>query len=193
MISKKIHNELRNRFNPDNSDLRNIQMKMLDILIYFDEFCRKNDIKYWLSSGTLLGAVRHSGFIPWDDDMDVEMLPEDYKKLISLRNKFDNDIFILQDKKSDAEYIAPFPKIRNKVSHIKEIHNRDIGYKYNGVFIDIFIRDRASFVTTKISHILQYTTYCITCQKNSFVRRLIKNICYYPMYYFLFSINKQAY
>ena len=63
-----------NRFNPEGSVLRLHQMKMLRILEFVDRVCRKHGIRYWLSSGTLLGAVRHGGFIPWDDDMDIEML-----------------------------------------------------------------------------------------------------------------------
>ena len=58
MIDKKIQENLRMRFNPDNSVLRKHQLRMLDMLIYFDNFCRKHNLKYWLSSGTLIGAVR---------------------------------------------------------------------------------------------------------------------------------------
>ena len=81
MIDKKIQENLRMRFNPDNSVLRKHQLRMLDMLIYFDNFCRKHNLKYWLSSGTLIGAVRHQGFIPWDDDVDVEMLRRLFKNV----------------------------------------------------------------------------------------------------------------
>lgn len=63
---------------------RDIQRKMLDILVYFKEFCDKHDLKFVLCGGTCLGAVRHKGFIPWDDDIDVFMLREDYEKLQEL-------------------------------------------------------------------------------------------------------------
>ena len=53
--------------------LREIQLRELDLLIQFDSFCKKHDLKYSLCSGTLLGAIRHKGFIPWDDDIDVQM------------------------------------------------------------------------------------------------------------------------
>ncbi|MDE5947376.1 MAG: LicD family protein, partial [Prevotella sp.] len=75
---------LRARFNPDGSLLRRQQMRMLDILIEVDRICRKHNIRYWLSSGTLIGAVRHKGFIPWDDDLDIEMLLPDYKRLMKV-------------------------------------------------------------------------------------------------------------
>ena len=63
---------------------RKIQEKMLEILVYFEKFCRENGLKFTLCGGTCLGAVRHGGFIPWDDDVDVFMLREDYEKLQDL-------------------------------------------------------------------------------------------------------------
>ena len=64
--------------------VRDIQNKMLEILVYFHQFCEENHLTYTLCGGTALGAVRHKGFIPWDDDVDVFMLREDYEKLQDL-------------------------------------------------------------------------------------------------------------
>ena len=61
-------------------ELRQAQCIMVQVLKKFDVFCKKNDIKYFLYAGTMLGAVRHNGFIPWDDDIDVGMLRSDYDK-----------------------------------------------------------------------------------------------------------------
>lgn len=78
MIDIELQKKLRAEYNPDGSLLRRQQMRMLEILLHIDKICKENNIPYWLSSGTLLGAVRHEGFIPWDDDVDIEMMREDY-------------------------------------------------------------------------------------------------------------------
>lgn len=180
MIDSAIQESLRQRFNPDGSQLRAMQLRMLEVLEYFDSFCRSHGIRYWLSSGTLLGAVRHGGFIPWDDDVDIEMLPEDYRRLCKLRDEFGDGRFVLQDHASDPEYISPSPKIRDLRSHIKEIHNRDYGYRYDGLFIDIFLRHPASFAASRISHILQYSIYAITSSRCRVWRRVTKALTATP-------------
>ncbi len=70
--------------------LRDFQLGNLAVLKCFDKFCRENNLSYWLDFGTLLGAVRHGGFIPWDDDIDLGMLRDDYEKLIELLKNDDN-------------------------------------------------------------------------------------------------------
>ena len=67
--------------------LKEIQKIELDILIYFDKVCKENNIKYYLSSGTLLGAVKYKGFIPWDDDIDVILMRDEYLKLMDVLKK----------------------------------------------------------------------------------------------------------
>ena len=71
--------------------LKEIRRRLLGILIELDEFCSENNIKYYLCAGTLLGAVRHKGFIPWDDDIDICMSRPDYDKLLSISKE--NDTF----------------------------------------------------------------------------------------------------
>lgn len=69
-------------------DVRKIQDKLLEILLYYKDFCDKHDLKFVLAGGTCLGAIRHKGFIPWDDDIDVFMLRDDYEKLYKLWNVY---------------------------------------------------------------------------------------------------------
>lgn len=192
MIDKDIQEKLRQKFNPDGSDLRTLQLRVLKMLEYFDTFCKKNDIKYWLASGTCLGAIRHGGFIPWDDDLDIEMFPEDYKKFLSLRDEYENEDYILQDYISDNEYITPFGKLRDKKSEVKEVHNRDNYFKYKGVFIDIFLREKGCYMSSRIAHIVQYISYTITNIKNPRIRRPVKSFCYRFMHGLLFPILRKT-
>ena len=100
--------------------LRQAQLVMLRMLKIIDYICRKHDLRYWLCSGTLLGAVRHQGFIPWDDDLDICMLREDYNRFIQIAPlEFPTDIF-LQTQETDPSYdYLPLPcKVRDKNSLI---------------------------------------------------------------------------
>ena len=69
------------QYNGDGTNLRQAQLRMLEIVKAVDEVCRRHDIHYWIDAGTLLGAVRHKGFIPWDDDVDIAVMREEYGKL----------------------------------------------------------------------------------------------------------------
>ena len=75
---------LREKYNPDGSALRRDQLALLDMLCFVADICRQNGIQWWLSSGTLLGAARHKGFIPWDDDIDIAMPRKDYNVLLEI-------------------------------------------------------------------------------------------------------------
>ena len=83
-------------YNPEGSTLRKDQLEMLEVLKAFSEICNENGIQWWLCSGTLLGAARHGGFIPWDDDIDVSMLKKDYRKLLKIMKKLDSKEYFYQ-------------------------------------------------------------------------------------------------
>ena len=70
-----------------NYSTKEIQSKILEIMIYVDKLCRDNGITYYIMGGTALGAIRHGGFIPWDDDLDIFMTPDNYEKFKDLKNK----------------------------------------------------------------------------------------------------------
>lgn len=135
-ISKELNDKLKNKYAPEGSDFRKYQLRLLDTLIEFDKVCREHGIKYWISCGTVLGARRHGGFIPWDDDMDIDMPLSEYKKLMKVFKE--NDKIVIQDYSTDKFYEPLFPKIRDKYSKILEVRG-STWYKYNGCFIDLFV------------------------------------------------------
>ncbi|MDE7441909.1 MAG: LicD family protein [Muribaculaceae bacterium] len=138
MIDQAIQNQLRTQYNPEGSPLRQRQLRMLEMLKFVDRICTENNIKYWLSSGTCLGAVRHHGFIPWDDDVDIELLEDDYNKLIKILRENETDEFVIQSSEDDPNYIFDFAKLRDKKTQVKESFGLDRLYKHQGLFIDIF-------------------------------------------------------
>lgn len=138
MIDQKLNEELRQRFNPEGSLLRRQQIRMLDLLEAVDKVCKKHHIPYWLSSGTLLGAARHQGFIPWDDDLDIEMLRSDYLRLIKILPQELPEDMVLQTHETDPNYIFIFGKVRDKNSYLEETNSYDRIFKEKGIYIDIF-------------------------------------------------------
>ncbi len=116
----------------------------LDLLLKFDEICKKHGLRYWLAYGTLLGAIRHGGFIPWDDDVDVCMPREDYEKLQGLEKVFEYPYF-LQSPYSDPGCYFSFIKLRNSntTSLSKNLHTHMCSNNCNsGMSIDIFCVDK---------------------------------------------------
>ncbi len=123
-------------------DLNYIKSEELKMLIKFDEVCNKYNIRYSLSGGTLLGAVRHGGFIPWDDDIDVIMIRKDYEKFCNVFDSEYDENYYLQNYLTDSEYINNFAKILNLdiPALIEETENLSIK---KGLCIDIFPVDKA--------------------------------------------------
>ena len=121
------------------NDVLIAQKKMYEILVAFDKICKKYNLVYWLDHGTLLGAVRHRGFIPWDDDLDVTMPREDYEKFLIVAQKELPNHYFLQTQKTDKYYQNFFAKIRDRKSTLIDEWElkRDIKY-HQGIYIDIF-------------------------------------------------------
>jgi len=119
--------------------LRKAQLIMLDMLIEFDAICKKHQLQYWLDSGTLLGAVRHQGFIPWDDDIDLSMPIEDYNKFLKIaQSELSSEIFF-QTSQTDTNFKFDYIKLRSNKASIVEFHEKDKAINYHqGVFVDIF-------------------------------------------------------
>lgn len=119
----------------------------LDLLNEFDRVCKKYDLRYILEFGTLLGAIRHKGFIPWDDDLDVSMLREDYDKLMAVASKEFKHPYFLQNQMTESGYDDCVTKLRRSdTCYILklDIDKRGRQMSFNqGVFIDIFVFDNA--------------------------------------------------
>lgn len=139
--------------NPDGSivTVRDVQLVLLEMLKDIDRICRAHQIPYFLIGGSALGAVRHRGFIPWDDDMDIAMMREDYYRFLSILENECPAQYIYQCFEKDNRYnvLIPAMKFRKKGTYLKEVNrlleNRCTGYDgCDGVFIDIFVYDYAN-------------------------------------------------
>jgi len=151
-----------NAINLDPQNIRKLQLDMLKLLVEFDRICRKHKIRYFLSCGTLLGAVRHQGFIPWDDDADVEMLREDYEKFCQVcETEIDSEHFFFQNRKNDLNYNWPYGKLRLKNTAYIRAGQTHLTQK-TGICIDVFILDDIPD-NILIQHFMEKT--CLICRK----------------------------
>lgn len=164
---------------------------MLDLLVEFDRVCKKNDLHYQASVGTLLGAVRHKGFIPWDDDLDVQMFREDYDKLIEIGPKEFKHPYFLQSKYSDPGTSSFCAKLRNSETTALSPEELSSVTDYNrGIFIDIFPidaipddkKERYEFfskVVKKRKQVIKVgRTFGIFTETSQPFKRLVKKVLY---------------
>ncbi|HJJ41721.1 MAG TPA: LicD family protein [Methanocorpusculum sp.] len=118
--------------------LDEVKQVQLNILKSVDKFCRENNIKYFLDFGTLLGAVRHKGYIPWDDDIDISMLRKDYERFLSEFNKDRNDSLYALSHRIDPKYSLDFCKIHDSKTKVVDMDTY-LKNQYNmGINIDLF-------------------------------------------------------
>lgn len=120
-------------------NLNELQKKLLDILVWFHNFCIENQLRYYVLGGTMLGTMRHKGFIPWDDDIDVGMPREDYNRLIELLEDKQMDSYVLESPNSKKEdFIYPFAKLYDVRTTLVEHCRYDVK---RGIYLDIFPLD----------------------------------------------------
>ena len=118
-------------------DLATIQRNELIILKEIKRICDKHQITYYLSSGTLLGAIRHGGFIPWDDDIDIEMPLLDYRRFLKLCETELDNRFFLQNYKTDPNDHQAFTKIRMNNTTFMPVHHKH-HHIHHGFWVDVF-------------------------------------------------------
>lgn len=107
----------------------------LDILSVVADFCKKNGLRYWLYYGTLIGAIRHNGYIPWDDDIDIVMPRPDYEKFLKSFNQTSGSKYKVLEDRITPGYHTPFAKVHNPKTIIESEFSDEMSF---GVFIDIF-------------------------------------------------------
>lgn len=113
----------------------------LDLLHEFDQVCRKHGLRYYLDAGTLLGAIRHEGFIPWDDDVDVCMLRADYDRLLEIAPRAFRHPYFFQHAYTDMHYFRGHAQLRNSMT-CGALSDEFLSVRFNqGIFIDIFVLD----------------------------------------------------
>lgn len=124
----------------DRETLKGVQKVQLEILTEVDRICRENGIKYWLAGGTQLGAVRHDGFIPWDDDLDIAMKRGDYTRFMQTAPKVINKKFVVQDWNIEPGFGLPFAKVRKADTLYIEAGSKNVKAT-QGIYIDVFPYD----------------------------------------------------
>lgn len=174
------------------AELRNLQLIELEMLVEIDRICRKHHIDYSLDGGTLLGAVRHKGFIPWDDDADVIFTRHEYAKFCrACKKELDKERFFLQDYRSDKEYRWGFAKLRRNGTEYIRLGQEHMKFR-TGVYIDIFVADNVPD---------GYFARRLFCSANFCIRKILyselgmvaeKSAAMRKLYSFLYKLPKDT-
>ena len=183
-------------------DLNNLHVELFKMLVLIDDICQKENISYYISSGTLIGAVREHDFIPWDDDADIEMSRDDYVRFREVaKNYFPNNIRLIEPGDFAPYFFDMIPHIINMDVPLRKETDWDRAYKNyeNRASVDIFIYDSTSNSKTKqkVQNLRAKVLYGLLMSKrysidwslhNSFFERLeIKVLILFGK---LFSLNK---
>lgn len=160
---------------------------MLEILDYLHFICEENQIEYSLYAGTLLGAVRHKGFIPWDDDIDIVLTRQNYEKLLGILREIEHPFTLLDYHVKNYQY--PFAKLCSKQTYQKS-SKREV--KEFGIFVDIFPydalpndeREQKKFVeqAVRMNREAVASNLYTYFQQTSYMKAFIKMIVFFPKY-----------
>lgn len=145
--------------------LHDVEVEILDEIV---RICEKHDLHYYLVGGTLLGAARHKGFIPWDDDLDIGMPRDDYQKFEAICKEELSKDFYVHSYETDKNYWLPFIKVRKSNTVFDEALLDDTEVEMNGIWVDIFPLDKVSsldswgkrqrtkIIKTHLQHFISY-------------------------------------
>lgn len=171
--------------------LHEIQQGSFMVLLKFKEICEENNLRYFLAYGTLIGAIRHNGFIPWDDDIDVWMPRPDYEKFVQycIDNEKSLETFALKHYKTCKEYIYPIARLIDTRYKIDYTNAKDYGL---GLFIDIYPLDGVNPDDIRQKKKLKYAVRKINMLGNNRYipsKKIWKNIFKFPYYVLLRCAN----
>ena len=148
--------------------IQQVQKKILQVMKYIDSLCRENQIVYYIMGGTALGAVRHGGFIPWDDDLDIFMTPDQYEKFRKVFLEQNSKQYVLQEWKTTPDYLE-YAKIRMNGTTFIEDAFKDCKDMHHGIYVDIMILHKvpeSKFVQKKIYYYSKFVTLYALSQRN---------------------------
>lgn len=166
--------------------LKEIQTRQLELAIEIDKMCQRNNITYYLISGSCLGAVRHGGFIPWDDDIDIALMRKDYDRFIDLFDKeFDPSKYILTNDEREAQFTPSLSRIIFKGTELDEPQFSHLNFN-KGMFLDVFPLDNVPNDMEKrmqqerelrhINKLIHYKIWAKSTGRFSWIKNLTKTI-----------------
>ena len=165
-----------------NDTLKRLHGAQLEIMDEIHRICRKHGIRYFLDSGTALGAVRHKGFIPWDDDVDIGMLRDDYERFLDVAGKELKERFFLQHKATEPRYQKYNAKLRLRGTFFPEEGTE--GYSQRGIFVDIYpfdycgnTREEAIRSVRRERKMLRFLRFRQTGESRRGLKALLYRVC----------------
>lgn len=178
-------------FDQQNGVLRQAQLKMLDMLKFVDTVCKENSLDYWLEGGTLLGAVRHQGFIPWDDDLDISMPRDSFNSFLNIAPSYLPEHLWIQTRHTDKGYFHPAVPLRIRDNNSRYILKHETGLEpyHQGIYIDIFPYDKQpnnklkrglyQFISKKILRLLHHKYAPLYLYRGHYGKmyRLLSQLC----------------
>lgn len=149
MIDSDLQEQFKKKYNPEGSQLRQIQLHLVDILKEIDRVCKKNDIVYWIDFGTLLGAVRHRGFVPWDDDLDIGIFRKDFNKFRDCMIRDLQPPFALHAHGLTPGHNITFMRVVNEKFCVSRRYDKNNHPIYENAWVDVFPLDNGTLPMKK--------------------------------------------